>query len=140
MNFPGLERCDHGEYLGLGRHCVKCDLEAKAAEIDHLRDRNDFLSKQIVELGHEVTRLRIEKDQYEKQWQATVERVASLETALDCSQDDHRRIAEENKQLRAENSLLLTCHGFVEYDVRDMVEPCEPPELSEFSSKQVSGF
>lgn len=94
----------------MGRYCVKCDLEAKAAEIE---------------------RLRAEKDQYEKRWQATVDRVASLETALDYAQDDYRKIVEKNKRLRAENSLLLTCHGFVEYDVRDMMEPCEPPEPSD---------
>ena len=91
MSFPGLERCDHGEYLD--RYCVKCDLEAKAAEIKRLQDRNDFLAQQVVDLGHEVTRLK------------------------------------------ADNSLLLMCPGEAEYDVRDMMEPCEPPDLSDFPSE-----
>ena len=35
MSFPGLERCSHGEYRD--RYCIKCDLDAKTAEIEHLR-------------------------------------------------------------------------------------------------------
>jgi CRP-like cAMP-binding protein len=41
---------------------MTCSWKIAEADVERLRSRNDFLAAQVVELGHEVTRLMAELD------------------------------------------------------------------------------
>ena len=41
MSFPGLERCEHGEYVG--RECLRCEVDRLRADNKRLREIIDRL-------------------------------------------------------------------------------------------------
>jgi hypothetical protein len=45
MSFPGLERCDHGEYLN--RECLRCEIERLRAELGVAKGIANALLRQL---------------------------------------------------------------------------------------------